>query len=138
MIRPELGFRTGPNSLEAIDRSSDNQRSYWLEYLSPQHGVGYTLSAAFERWRNGDGGPDDSFWDYVRMNPPYGLTLVKYYGATAKAEKRRVVFKAGQLVRASDDLPFRQSKLLSTAVSGQGWAIFVVSFEVRCSRPLPS
>jgi hypothetical protein len=120
-------FLTGPTDWKTIG-SPQNQRSYWLEYLSPQHGVGYTLSGAFERWRNGDGDPADGFWDYVQMNPPYGLTLVKYYGGTAKGEKRRVVFKAGQLVRASDDSPFH-TQLLSTAVSGQGWAIFVVSFE---------
>jgi len=63
------------------------------------------------------------------VNPPYGLKLVKYYGGTAKAEKRRVHFKEdGRLFRAVDDSLFDTGHL-ETCASGNGWAIFVVSPE---------
>jgi hypothetical protein len=120
-------FLTGPTDWKTIG-PAQSQRSYWLEYLSPQHGVGYVLSEEFEKWRNGAGGANDSFWEYIRTSAPYNALMVKYYGGTAKAEKRRVVFKAGQLVRASDDSPFDTQQLI-TAASGQGWGIFVVSME---------
>ena len=116
-------FLTGPTDWKTIGNA---QRSYWLEFLSLQHGVGYVLSGEFEKWRNGAGGANDSFWDYIRISAPYNPLMVKYYGGTAKAEKRRVAFKAGKLVRTSDDLPF-DTQALQTAASGAGWAIFVVS-----------
>lgn len=118
-------FLTGPTNWKSIN---DNHRSYWLEYLSPNHGVGYQLSSLFEEWRK-YGRSDQSFWDYIRINPPYDQKLVKYYGGSAKAEKRRVVFKEdGKLYRAISDTLFDTRKL-ETVSSGKGWAIFVVSPE---------
>jgi hypothetical protein len=120
-------FLTGPTNWRDVDSAREN-RSYWLEYLSPQHGAAHLLSDEYYRWRTGSGAPDESFWEYIRQNPPEGLTLVHYYGGTAEAEKYRVVFKAGLLTRASDDSPFH-TEHLSTEFSGKGWAIFVVSYE---------
>ena len=118
-------FLTGPTDWKRID---GRKRSYWLEYLSPEHIATSFLSEKFDFWCSGAGNPDDSFWEYVQVNPPTDPTLVKYYGGTAEAEKFRVVFKAGQLVRADDDSPFH-TEHLSTEFSGKGWAIFVVSYE---------
>jgi hypothetical protein len=120
-------FLTGPTDWKTIGPRFSEQ-SYWLEYLSPGHGIGFALSGSFKDWCNGAGAANDSFWDYIQHNPPYDLKLVKYYGGTAKAEKRRVEFKAGKLVRAGDGSPF-DSQGLATATSGAGWAIFVVSPE---------
>ena len=120
-------FLTGPTNWKAINNTHAN-RSYWLEYLSPQHRVGFELSPLFEQWRT-HGGANQTFWEYVNIAAPYGASLVKYYGASAKAEKRRVIFKEdGKLYRAINDTPFHTQPLV-TAASGRGWAIFVVSPE---------
>ncbi|MFZ1827500.1 MAG: hypothetical protein WAW42_01750 [Candidatus Competibacteraceae bacterium] len=118
-------FLTGPTNWKTISHAN---RSYWLEYLSPKHRVGFELAPLFEHWRT-HGAAHQTFWEYVNIAAPYGASLVKYYGATAKAEKRRVIFKEdGKLYRATDDTPFHTA-LLETAASGHGWAIFVVSPE---------
>ncbi len=120
-------FLTGPTNWKAINNTHAN-RSYWLEYLSPQHRVGFELSPLFEQWRT-HGGANQTFWEYVNIAAPYGASLVKYYGASARAEKRRVIFKEdGKLYRAINDTPFHTQPLV-TAASGRGWAIFVVSPE---------
>jgi len=120
-------FLTGPTNWKLINGNMAN-RSYWLEYLSPQHGVGYQLAPVFAAWRN-HGQPHESFWDYAKIHPPQGPLLVKYYGGTAKAEKRRVEFKEdGKLYYAISGALFH-SQPLTTVVSGAGWAIFVVSPE---------
>lgn len=119
-------FLTGPTDWKTIESATPKNRSYWLEFLAPQHGPGYVLSDTFKAWRDGAGPPDESFWEYLNINPPYNATMVKYYGNTPNAEKRRMVFKAGKLHRVSDDSLF-DSQALSTAFSGSGWAIFVVS-----------
>lgn len=118
-------FLSGPTDWKRIDA---RKRSYWLEYLSPKHVATNVLSAEFDFWCSGSGNPNDSFWEYLQMKPPTEATLVKYYGGTAEAERYRVVFKAGQLIQASDDSPLHTQNL-STGFSGQGWGIFVVSFE---------
>ncbi|MCB1918771.1 MAG: hypothetical protein KDJ28_02170 [Candidatus Competibacteraceae bacterium] len=122
-------FLTGPTNWKSIDNNQHGRnRSYWLEYLSPQHGVGFQLASIFEAWRK-NGQPHESFWDYARLNPPHVPLLVKYYGGNAKAEKRRVVFKEdGKLYYAISGALFH-SQPLTTVVSGTGWAIFVVSPE---------
>lgn len=100
------------------------KRSYWLEYIHGYHAPGFELAAKFAEWRDGLGLPNQSFWDYIKWTP---LRTVKYYGQTAKAEKRRVVFKDnGKLHRLRDDTLF-DTQALSTCFSGAGWAIFVVS-----------
>ena len=122
-------FLSGPTNWKDVEPNTMKGRSYWLEFLAPQHGPGYTLSDSFKTWRdNAAGPPDQSFWEYLNINPPYGATMVKYYGNTPKAEKRRLVFKAGKLHKVSDDSLF-DTQALSTAFSGSGWAIFVVSPE---------
>lgn len=119
-------FLSGPTNWKDVESTTMKNRSYWLEFLAPQHGPGYMLSGSFKAWRDGAGLSDESFWEYLNTNPPYGATMVKYYGNTPKAEKRRLVFKAGRLHKVSDDSLF-DSQALSTAFSGSGWAIFVVS-----------
>jgi hypothetical protein len=119
-------FLSGPTNWKNIEPVAMKNKSYWLEYLAPQHGAGYVLSGSFKTWRDGPGPDDQSFWEYLNINPPYAATMVKYYGNTPKAEKRRLVFKAGKLHKVSDDSLF-DTQALSTHFSGFGWAIFVVS-----------
>ncbi len=121
-------FLTGPTDWKQITGQHANQ-SYWLEYLAPQHRVGYRLSDKFDSWLSSGGPADETFWEWLAINPPYGDEFVKYYGGTAKAEKRRVLFKEdGKLYRSIDDSVF-DTRALKTHASGNGWAIFVVSPE---------
>jgi hypothetical protein len=130
-----LGLRTlaGPSDWKKIGEHKGTgsvhnvHRSYWLEMLSPQHGVGFQLSPKFKDWKQ-NGLPGQSFWDYVQMNPPYGARYVQYYDAVA-AEAYRMEFRAdGKLCRVHDGSEYDTTGL-ETCASGDGWAIFVLSPE---------
>lgn len=131
----KLGLRTlsGPTDWKKIGEhkgagsASNVHRSYWLEMLSPQHGVGFQLSPLFKTWKDTIR-YDISFWDYARLSPPHGSKYVQYYSAVA-AEAYRLEFRAdGKLCRVHDGSEYDTTGL-ETCASGKGWAIFVLSPE---------
>lgn len=131
-------FLRGPANMKAIT-GDPKMQSYWLEALSSGHQPGYVLSGLYEKWlRKGiDKGRTYSFWNYIgatkkkngapRSARIKGATSVAYL-TRAQAEPYRVYFNAGRAWMAHDDSPF-DTQTYSTAHSGQGWAIFVVSIE---------
>ncbi len=131
----KLGLRSlaGPTDWKQVGEHKGSgpawnvHRSYWLEMLSPGHGVGFQLSPKFKEWKD-NGGVGESFWDFLRMNPPYGAKHVQYYDAVA-AEAYRVEFRSdGKLCRVHDGSVYDTTGL-ETCASGDGWAIFVLSPE---------
>ena len=125
-----IRFLAGPSNWKEIGKQvganpHNVKRSYWLEMLSPQHGVGFQLSPLFKDWA-ASGNQALSFWDYARLNPPWGAKYVTYFSAQ-QAETYRVRFKPDRkLYRVHDDSLY-DTDALETCASGPGWAIFVVS-----------
>jgi hypothetical protein len=127
-----LGLRllSGPSDFKKITGAHANQ-SYWLEMLDPTHRPGYTLSAQFANWISNPTAisSKQSFWDFVGtdFNPSEIAVLVKYYPESTvyKDADFLLHYDAGVLLDAHDQ-PY-DTRTRSTAFSGQGWAIFVVS-----------
>lgn len=125
-----LKLLSGPTDFKAIAGDHAHQ-SYWLEKLDPQHRPGYTLSSQFANWIVNPTAISTkrSFWDHIgtNFNPAEFEVLVKYYpeGTSALGDGGILHFDTGLLKDATDTLYDTRGK--STAFSGTGWAIFVVS-----------
>jgi hypothetical protein len=127
-----LGLRllSGPSDFKTITGAHANQ-SYWLEMLDPTHRPGYTLSAQFVNWISNPGAiaGKQSFWDFIgtNFNPTQYDVLVKYYPESSVYSDADYLlhFDAGILLDAYDQ-PY-DTRAKSTAFSGTGWGIFVVS-----------
>jgi hypothetical protein len=111
---------------------SNKKRSYWLEKLDPEHRVGFELAPLFKNWLNdpsskGKGGK--SFWEFIgtNLNASDLDAVVKYYTESTVYDNLNYLlcFDAGSL-RDHTDSPF-DTRTNITAVSGNGWAIFVCS-----------
>lgn len=131
----KLGLRTlsGPTDWKKIGEhkgtgSAHNvHRSYWLEMLSPQHGVGFQLTPLFKEWKN-NGGIGQTFWEFARVNAPWGAKYVTYCSAI-QAEAYRMEFESDGLLHRAHDGSKYDTSGLETCASGRGWAIFVLSPE---------
>lgn len=127
-----LGLRllSGPSDFRTINGAHANQ-SYWLEMLDPQHRPGFTLSDKFATWL---GTPlavstKQSFWDFIgtEFHPQEYDVLVKYYPeSTVYRDADSLLHFDGAILKDAHDDPY-DTRSKSTAFSGTGWAIFVVS-----------
>jgi hypothetical protein len=132
-------FLSGPTDWKTI---SENNRSYWLEYLcgpspwrtasvaAPGPVFGALLSKLYGEWLQKSALPNarqDSFWNYARIEFPNDKRFVTYYGDDAEAEKSRLEFREdGRLYSVWTGMTF-DTKGLQTVSGGSGWAMFVLS-----------
>ena len=131
----KLGLRTlsGPTDWKKIGEHKGTgpahniHRSYWLEMLSPQHGVGFQLTPLFKNWKD-NSPPGVTFWQYAQLNAPWGAKYVTYCSAI-EAESYRMEFEADGLLHRVHDGSKYDTSGLETCASGDGWAIFVLSPE---------
>lgn len=132
-------FLRGPTNMKTIKGGDPKFQSYWLEALSGGHQPGFVLSGHYEKWlkKGIDKGRTYSFWNYIgatkkknghpRVARIAGAQSVRYL-SKLDAEPYRVYFDAGRALMAHDNTPF-DTQTYTTAHSGDGWAIFVVSTE---------
>lgn len=105
-------------------------QSYWLERVDPMHRPGYVLSSEYENWIKQ---PDvlrqkKSFWDELgNTGSADQVTMVKGDDGDGHlwVECYRISFDAGAAKDSTDTIFC--TKPLSTAHSGDGWAVFVCS-----------